>query len=204
MRTWATLLAIVLLNGVAINDALSIVPRPVEFGDVVGRSSEIVLAEVTERTPVNFVFGGEEHTCGTRYVASIERTFKSELTTVEFFDPSTEQPLPLGSRILALLFKHDLVEAEALVRELNVDTSDLKGSKLLCQLRSSSLAVKESPRTLFRFFETRDGKAAIMVPEGAPILPYEIISEDPTGVRFVHWQDLEGEIKHDLEVEGTR
>lgn len=194
---------IAMLIGIITNDAQSVVPAPVLFKDAVADSAKIVVAVVTKRRPVNFTFGGEEHTCGFAYTAAVERAYKGDASSVEFFDPNTTLPLLPGNRLLALLFKYDPSEAERLVGELEFEDSDLAGRRFLCQLRSSSLAVRESPRTLFRFTDD-DVKGAVVVPEGAPILPAEVVSRYEDGLLLVEWKDLERELEEALGAEVPR
>jgi hypothetical protein len=162
----------------------------VRLADVVADARTIFVGRVIEVNPVEFDFDGSKHTCGFRYTARAERTFKGPTEAASsFFDPSTANPLQPKERFAAFVFWFDVERHQRKAATLNFESGFLRAQHL-CQLPWIGATVKEVPRTLIRLPESTDW---IEVP---PYLdPGNVRLRAANGRNQVSWEDIARRIR---------
>jgi len=165
---------------------------PVPLTKVITEARAIFVGRVVEVSPVEFDFEEERHICGFRYRAQIEQAFKGPTQPVEFFDPSSDDPLAPGDRFLAFLFSYDV--ARQIREDAATNIQSLSQARYRCQLPFIAITVNESPRTLMRFSDRFDDADWLVLPPNAayfsPDARMRRSIEDPGLWGFVRWEDL--------------
>jgi hypothetical protein len=170
---------------------------------VVAEARAIFVAKVLDADPVEFEFDQNTHVCGFRYRAQIERAFKGPSHTIEFFDPSSKNPLKTGDRFLAFLFSYDVDKHESEAARSRTE-SDLRQAEYLCQIKWINLTAKEIPRTLIRFLEPFDSTDWLEIPELGPSPPREVRLRVVEGRNVARWDDMAQQIEQLLREEENR